>query len=105
MLRIRTNKEIAHLTTERLSADDPAKRWPLQEIVDALHVLLRRFITHAATDRLHPSVSQFIKDLRPPIEAKSGGVYNPLSTELETRLKFPTDVGTVAPIIPWPRSK
>jgi len=98
-LNIRTAKEIAHLTTKRLAADDPAKQWPLQEIVAALHVLLKLFTSHAAPDRLDAEVSRFIAGLRPPIETVTYNIYNSLSTGLETKLKFPTDVGTTAPII------
>jgi hypothetical protein len=103
-LNIRTSKEIAHLTTKRLGADDPRKPWPLQEIVATLHALLKQFGAHAASDRLDPEVSRFIAGLRPPIETATSAVYNPLSTEVETKLKFPTDVSTTAPLIRWPKS-
>jgi hypothetical protein len=67
-LNVRTAKEVAHLTTKRLPADDPAKRWLLQEIIEDLHVLLKKFVTHAAPDRLDPAVAQFIAGLEPPME-------------------------------------
>jgi hypothetical protein len=101
--KIRTAKEIVHLTTKRLGADDPAKEWPLQEVVAALHVLLKKFVTHAAPDRLDREVAHFIAGLRPPIETATIKVYNPDSTGLATKTSFSTDVRTVAPIPPWPR--
>ncbi len=103
-LNIRTAKEIAHLTTKRRVDGDPSKSWPLQEIIEALHVLLKKFNAHAAPDRLHPDVSRFIAGLRPPIETAPSAVYNLLSTELETKLKFPTDVSTTVPMMGWPKS-
>jgi hypothetical protein len=100
----RTNKEVAHLTTQRRSDGDPRKSWPLVEIIEALHVLLKRFVDRTAGDRLDPSVARFISRLRPPMETPTTTIYNPGSTGLETKLKFPTDVSTTAPVLPWPRS-
>ena len=102
-LNIRTAKEIVHLTTKRRTADDPGRRWPLQELVETLHGLLKKFSALAAPDRLDPEVSRFIASLRPPIETATSAVYNPLSTELETKLKFPTDVSTTVPMMGWPK--
>jgi hypothetical protein len=97
-LNIRSAKEIVHLTTKRLAGGDPRRRWPLQDIVETLHDLLRKFDAHAARDRLHPAVSQLIAGLRPPIEAVAYRIHNPLSTELETKPQFRTYIRTE-----WPR--
>jgi hypothetical protein len=100
MVKVRTAKEIAHLTTQRRGDDDPAKSWPLVEIIEALHGLLKRFVDYAVTGRLDPSVTAFIKGLQSPMASTVIGVYNSLSTGLTTAtkpLRFRTDVGTVSP--------
>ena len=82
-LNVRTAKEIAHLTTKRLEAADPAKTWPLVEIV-ALHSLLKLFVSHASHDRLDVEVARFIMGLRPPMDLPLTPAFNPLSTQILT---------------------
>ena len=50
--RTRANKEIAHLTTDRLKGSSPAKRWEFVALAKEIHALLRVFSTHALPDRL-----------------------------------------------------
>jgi hypothetical protein len=99
----RTGKEIAHLTMERRPVDDPEKPWPLPEIIEALHVALKKFMAHAAPDRLDSGVARYIAGLRPPMETVTITRQNSLSTGLAT-MPFAPDVSTVAAIPPWPGS-
>jgi hypothetical protein len=45
--RTRADKELAHLTTGRISGAPPEKDWPRDEIVRDLRLLLRRFVSDA----------------------------------------------------------
>ena len=44
VVKDRTGREIAHLTTDQKEYDDPDKEWPLPEILDALQAALKVFI-------------------------------------------------------------
>jgi hypothetical protein len=50
--RVRANKEIAHLTTERKKSSDPAKSWPVKELTQEMLELVKHFVQGASTTRL-----------------------------------------------------
>ena len=59
--RNRTNKQIAHLTTERLTGDSPGKRWPFVALADEVRPLLKLFVPRANPRALSPRVASVIR--------------------------------------------
>ncbi len=59
--RVRANKEIAHLTTDRMAGRQPAKAWDSQGLADEIRPLLRLFVANALTTRLSPAVAAAIR--------------------------------------------
>ncbi len=58
--RDRAHREIAHLTTARISGAPPKKAWPVAALVAELKVLMKLFADHASSQRLHPSVRDLL---------------------------------------------
>ncbi len=59
--RTRANKEIAHLTTDRMAGSPPAKRWDFQGLANELEPLLRLVSANAPSTRLSPKVATAIR--------------------------------------------
>jgi hypothetical protein len=59
--RIRANKEIAHLTTERMAGSPPKKAWDFQGLASEIRPLLRLVAAHALGSRLSPNVASAIR--------------------------------------------
>ncbi len=53
----RANKEIAHLSTERIAGNPPEKEWPFADLVVEMKPLLRLFASNALTSRCSPTVA------------------------------------------------
>ncbi len=92
LVKDRTGKEIAHLTTERKEYDDPDKEWPLVQIVEALHATLKVFMRHAAQNRVNDSLIRYIAGLQPPMDQPRVNIYEVGSTGIITasEVSFPT---------------
>jgi hypothetical protein len=58
--RDRMNKQIGHLTTERYTGDAPEKRWPFQDLANAVRPLLTLFVAQARPSALSPRVAEVI---------------------------------------------
>jgi hypothetical protein len=58
--RVRANKEIAHLTTDRITGNPPKKVWNIKSIVNEVWPLLNLFAEKALATRLSPRVSAVI---------------------------------------------
>jgi len=50
--RVRANKEIAHLTTERIAGSAPGKAWPFNSLAGELRPILQLVAKHAVSGRL-----------------------------------------------------
>ncbi len=59
--RVRANKELAHLTTDRLAGSPPAKQWDFSALAGEIRPLLRLFVKHARGSALSPVVVQVIR--------------------------------------------
>jgi hypothetical protein len=59
--KVRANKEIAHLTTERIAGAPPAKRWDFPGLADELRPLLRLVSARALPSMLSPKVGAAIR--------------------------------------------
>jgi len=58
--RVRANKEIAHLTTDRFTSSPPAKAWDFTALAAELRPLTQRMATNAIAERLSPRVSSIL---------------------------------------------
>ncbi len=58
--RDRAHREIAHLTTARISGTPPRKAWPIAALIAEMRVLLKLFADHASSRRLHSSVKELL---------------------------------------------
>ncbi len=58
--RDRAHREIAHLTTARVSGRTAKKVWPFSALIAELKVLMKLFVEHASSERLHPSVKELL---------------------------------------------
>ncbi len=58
--RDRAHREIAHLTTARISGTPTKKAWPIPALIAELKVLMRLFVDHASSQRLHASVKELL---------------------------------------------
>jgi hypothetical protein len=59
--RTRANKEIAHLTTDRIAGSPPAKAWDFQGLANELRPLLHLLSANAPSSRLSPKVAAAIR--------------------------------------------
>jgi hypothetical protein len=59
--RIRANKEIAHLTTDRMAGSPPAKRWDCKGLANEIRPLLQLMSSKALSTRLGPNVAKAIR--------------------------------------------
>jgi len=59
--RVRANKEIAHLTSQRIAGTPPEKAWEPSALAAEIRPLLRLFVTKAASVRLSPNVAAAIR--------------------------------------------
>jgi len=59
--RVRANKEIAHLTSQRISGTPPEKAWEPASLAAEMKPLLQLFVTKASSARLSPNVSTAIR--------------------------------------------
>jgi len=57
--RRRADKELAHLTTARMSGAPPEKQWPTQDIAAELLGLLQEFVMTA--EHIHPDLKAYIE--------------------------------------------
>jgi hypothetical protein len=58
--RVRANKEIAHLTTDRFKGNPPEKGWDFASLAAEIRLLIRLFAGNALAVRLSPKVSAVI---------------------------------------------
>jgi hypothetical protein len=58
--RTRANKEIAHLTTDRISGNPPNKGWDFQELAKEIEKLVRCFAAEASPSRLSHKVADVL---------------------------------------------
>lgn len=63
-MRVRSNKEVAHLSTLRRKTGNPEKQWPVAHGVAFLAEKLAIFIAQASRERLHPKVSHEVQSLK-----------------------------------------
>jgi len=57
----RVNKELAHLTTDRISGSSPRKRWDVAGFAQELRPVLHDFADKALASRLSPQVKAAIR--------------------------------------------
>ena len=55
--RVRANKEMAHLTTDRIFGIPPEKRWDFVGLATELRMVLQIFVKNAKQSRLSPNVA------------------------------------------------
>jgi hypothetical protein len=60
--RVRSNKELAHLTTARLPEKSPKRDWPVRDLVLETTKLMEDFAKQASVTRLHQCVSKMLSD-------------------------------------------
>lgn len=58
--RERSHRELAHLTTDRLSVPPSAKRWPVISLAKQIKDLVEQFVNSASSVRLDPSVRTLV---------------------------------------------
>lgn len=61
--RVRANKELAHLTTERKKPSDPAKAWPVKELTEEMLGLVKHFVQGASPSKLDSGYITRVKQL------------------------------------------
>ena len=61
--RIRANKEIAHLTTDRISGTPARKKWDFEGLVEVLLPVMNLFVATALESRLSPTVVEVIASM------------------------------------------
>lgn len=59
--RVRANKEIAHLTTDRIAGSPPAKAWDFEGLARELRPLMELVADNALPTRLSPKVAAAIR--------------------------------------------
>lgn len=59
--RTRANKELAHLTTERLAGSVPQKVWAFSALANEVKPLIQLFVARASSTALSPRVAQAIR--------------------------------------------
>jgi len=59
--RVRANKEIAHLTTDRITGSPPEKVWDFAGLATEIRPLMRLVATNALASRLSPNVAAAIR--------------------------------------------
>lgn len=59
--RLRSNKELAHLTTARLTGTPSEKAWDFPSFASEIRPLLSLFVEHARNSALSPRVGQAIR--------------------------------------------
>jgi len=62
LARVRANKEIAHLTTNRISGNPPEKSWNVASLMTELRPLMRLFATKARLARSSPELTSLFAD-------------------------------------------
>lgn len=85
--RRKADKQVSHLTSERLPARDPGKRWHYLDLAEQIRVRLVHFVNCADSNRLHPRVVDFVRALRAPSPAHSTVTMSAQSTVSMTNLK------------------
>ncbi len=61
--RVRANKELAHLTTERKHPADPTKPWPVHELAAETVELFKHFVQGASPSKLNSSYTSQVRIL------------------------------------------
>lgn len=56
----RANKELAHLTTKRITGTPSQKSWPIKEISKEIISILKLFISNASMGKLHNKVVRLV---------------------------------------------
>jgi len=59
--RVRANKEVAHLTTDRIAGSPPVKGWDFQRLAAEIRPLLRLVADNALATRLSPNVGAVLR--------------------------------------------
>lgn len=59
--RVRANKEIAHLTSERLTGSPPEKRWDVLAVATEIRPIMDVFVQRASASRLSPRVASVLR--------------------------------------------
>jgi hypothetical protein len=58
--RVRADKEIAHLTTDRITGSPLSKGWDFTGLATEIRPLMRLVATHALASRLSPKVRSIV---------------------------------------------
>ncbi len=61
--RKRANKELAHLTTNRITGSPLEKKWDILGLVGEIKVPLKKFVTNSVRTRISPRLETAIADL------------------------------------------
>jgi hypothetical protein len=59
--RERASKELAHLTTERITGTPPEKEWRYMELTAEMCKILHEFVGAASPEKLHSNVGQQVR--------------------------------------------
>jgi hypothetical protein len=59
--RIRANKQVSHLTTERIAGEPPEKNWPVPALLGEVQDLLLKFVRDASPARLDAKIGDFVR--------------------------------------------
>jgi len=62
---VRADKEIAHLTTSRISGRSPGKGWEFTALADELRPVMLQFVTTAIPSRLSANVAERVRQQGP----------------------------------------
>jgi hypothetical protein len=92
--RIRANKQVSHLTTERIAGEPPEKNWPVSELLGEEQDLLLRFVRDASPARLDAKVGDFVR-AQPSTKRMFTIFQNSLSTSSSS--------SSVAITFTWPK--
>jgi hypothetical protein len=63
----RADKEVSHLTSERIAGTPPEKAWPAPELLSEVRDLLLQFVQQAAPTKLHTKVGELVLGLPKPL--------------------------------------
>ncbi len=88
----RADKEIAHLTTKRISGRPPEKVWPIGDLLPQMADILTAFVERASKQSLHPNVAGALAKVRNPIRfgaRLSGETWKPGSVAQTRAMTLP----------------
>ena len=59
--RVRANKELAHLSTDRIAGTDPAKGWAFTALANEIRPIIQLFTRNARATALSPNVAKAVR--------------------------------------------